>query len=682
MSENCDELKCLERNKFFDGKFITAKDLIKEQQYIIEKNKLHNRMLGHGVVYGLKVKKAYPLETKVIIEPGHAIDCCGNDIVVCTEKVVDIADKIKECRTGGECSDAGPVFNVEKSIDDFTGFPPDVGSHQFKGLQFITNNGSFIEQKHLHFELFTLVEIIFPEPVTRVSLEIRNKLDDDDVHSDDEFLNADAKMDTDTVGTILQTTADNPDWNPDFEELKINKIVIKANLRRTNVSINKISWVEESKEIFTNFAVALKYAECEKEPVPVHGIVCGGDRQCNYNTIKETYEVELLCRDEFPPGCADMALNFDIFELILSKSSDEKELVAEKAAEIIKRYTEQIESKRKRDLIYSGPEHCKCPQVFLAIISISGTGKVEICNLFRNHVYTIPMFLYYLEMILPINYGLQLKGLYYNFCTRGISDKTKIPGLNDSSSLSSRILGLKSYEAKKLLDSRGIQSREISTSILENFLKFEPDMFAPDALIANLVGRDPVPEKGKSVDLVVDNKGIVIDYSIRKEPAEVEVLRKRVRELEETSSFSYRMKDRVFDRAYVPHYSADVAHLITDGIIMEIPLTKVTGITEENARKISALMPEIMSISDLVDADPVKVAEVTGEDTDDVAKSINSASRLLRKVAKNASEEMKSKKVLSIEEIEKIDFGKIGNEVDLPKEVSDSIKSRLLLRNK
>lgn len=80
MSENCDELVCFERNKFFNGKFITAADLTKEQEYVIEKNKLHNRMLGHGVVYGLKVKKAYPLDTKIIIEPGHGVDCLASNM--------------------------------------------------------------------------------------------------------------------------------------------------------------------------------------------------------------------------------------------------------------------------------------------------------------------------------------------------------------------------------------------------------------------------------------------------------------------------------------------------------------------------------------------------------------------------------------------------------------------------
>lgn len=679
MSENCDELKCLERNKFFDGKFITAKDLIKEQQYIIEKNKLHNRMLGHGVVYGLKVKKAHPFETKVIIEPGHAIDCCGNDIIVCTEKVVDIADKIKECRSGVQCPDAEPVSSVEKSIDDFTDFPSMVGTHLFKGLTFKTGTGSDVDEQHLHFKAFEFVEITFPEPVTGVSLEIQHNFDPIEQEGRLEAF----ALNNDQVGsTILQGNSDTPLWDLDFKELEITKIVIKAEEGVNDVSINKISWSKESKkEIFTNFAVALKYAECEKEPVPVHGVVCGGNRQCNYNTIKETYEVELLCRDEFPPGCADMKLDFDLFEIVKSKSMDETKL-----AEVGKRYTELIESKRKRDIIYSGPEYCKCPQVFLAIISISETGEVEICNMFRNHVYTIQMFQYYLEKALP-SFIMPLKLISYLSCS-GKNLPSILPQRSGNmttekypSSISS-ISGKKASEAKMALKNRGIISREISTSIPENFFKFEPDMFAPETLFANFVGRDPIPENGESVDLLVDEKGIVIDYLIRKEPAEVEVLRNRVRELEETTSFSYRMKDRVFDRAYVPHYSADVAHLITDEIIKEIPLTKVTGITEENARKISTMMPEIMSISDLVNADPVKVAEVTGEDTDDVAKSINSASRLLRKVAKNASEEMKSKKVLSIEDIEKIDFGKIGYEVDLSKEVSDSIKSRLLLRNK
>ncbi|MCK5721988.1 MAG: hypothetical protein KAI84_05575, partial [Gammaproteobacteria bacterium] len=201
-------------------------------------------------------------------------------------------------------------------------------------------------------------------------------------------------------------------------------------------------------------------------------------------------------------------------------------------------------------------------------------------------------------------------------------------------------------------------------------------------MFANLITREPAPDKGDSVDLIVDNRGNVIDYTIRKEPAEVEALRTHVKELEEKTSFSYRMKDRVFDQSYVPHYTADIAHDVTDEIIKEIPLTKVTGITEDSARKIAKEMPEIMSISDLVNADPAEVAAVTGKTIDEAAKSLNSASRLVRKVAKSTAKEIKAKKVFAREEVKEIDINIIADEVGLSKDVSDSIRSRLISRTK
>jgi len=684
MSENCDELVCFERNKFFNGKFITAADLTKEQEYVIEKNKLHNRMLGHGVVYGLKVKKAYPLDTKIIIEPGHGVDCYGNDIVLCTEKVVDIADKIKECRAktpGIPCPDTVPATgNVEKSIDNFTGFQDGVGTdHTFKGLTFRSDTASAVTSDNaLYFKHFTFLEIRFPEPVTDVSLEIYHN-----IHQGGTLhLKAYAVLDSGgDVGPITQTTDNSPDgtWTPKFEDQIIKTIKIYAYEEQTNsatkiVCINKITWSEKSEAVFTNFAVALKYAECEKDPVPVHGVVCGSSRQCNYNSIKETYEVELLCRDEFPDGCGDRRLDFEMIEFALSNSNDQ-----EKLAELIDRYTEQVALIKKRDIIYSGPECCQCPLVFLAIVSVSETGDIYICNLFRNHVYTIPMFLYYLEMRLPIVYRLSPIYMYYIFCIKGMSGKELSVGQeNYSGKISSQLVGMKAVDAKRVLNTKGIQTNEVSTSVQENVFKYEPEMFSPETLFANLVTREPEAGKGDSVDLIVDNRGNVIDYVIRKEPAEVEALRTHVKELEEKTSFSYRMKDRVFDQSYVPHYTADIAHEVTDEIIKEIPLTKVTGITEDSARKIAKEMPHIMSVSDLVNADPAEVAAVTGNSIDEAAKSLNSASRLVRKVARSTAKEIKAKKVFAKEEVREIDIAMIADEVGLSGEVSDSIRRRLI----
>ena len=689
MSENCDELVCFERNKFFNGKFITAADLTKEQEYVIEKNKLHNRMLGHGIVYGLKVKKAYPLETKIIIEPGHGVDCYGNDIVLCTEKVVDIADKIKECRQkipGIPCPDTGSAIgNVEKYIDDFTGYPSETGTgHILKS----GTTSTVADDGNLYFKTFNVLEITFPEPVTDVSLEIHHDLSKRGTHQLEAYAILDSGGD---VGPITQTIDNSPDWTPKFEDQKINTIRIYVHKEETNydainVYFNKISWSEESEALFTNFAVALKYAECEKDPVPVHGVVCGSSRQCDYNTIKETYEVELLCRDEFPDGCSDMELDFDAIEFALSNSNDK-----EKLAELFQRYMEQTGRMKKRNIIYSGPECCQCPLVFLAIISVSENGEIYICNLFRNHVYTIPMFLYYLEMRLPMQYRLMLKAAYYAYCIRGMSGKEISAGqeisigreLSPSKiASSSRLVGMKAVDAKRVLNTKGIQANEVSTSVRENVFKYEPEMFSPETLFANLVTQELEAGKGDSVDLIVDNRGNVIDYTIRKEPAEVEALRAHVKELEEKTSFSYRMKDRVFDQSYVPHYTADIAHEVTDEIIKEIPLTKVTGITEDSARKIAKEMPEIMSVSDLVNADPAEVAAVTGKTIDEAAKSLNSASRLVRKVARSTAKEMKAKKVFSKEEVKEIDIHIIAEEVDLSRDISDLIRSRLISRTK
>lgn len=68
------------RNRFFSGKLLTPEDLDLEQQYFRDKLKRHNRYLhGFGVVVGLEVSRR---GTKVLVTPGMAIDCEGNEIIV------------------------------------------------------------------------------------------------------------------------------------------------------------------------------------------------------------------------------------------------------------------------------------------------------------------------------------------------------------------------------------------------------------------------------------------------------------------------------------------------------------------------------------------------------------------------------------------------------------------------
>ncbi len=107
----CGGLECLERPRFFTGQLLTEAELNSDQQYVLAKNRLHNRYLhGPGVVAGLQVE-CDDCEGWVTVNPGYAIDPCGNDIVVCDEQRIDIRMLIDRCRQTGarRRADCDPV---------------------------------------------------------------------------------------------------------------------------------------------------------------------------------------------------------------------------------------------------------------------------------------------------------------------------------------------------------------------------------------------------------------------------------------------------------------------------------------------------------------------------------------------------------------------------------------------
>jgi hypothetical protein len=83
------------RNNYFTGKLMGAADFIADQSYHAEKLRHHNaRLHGSGVVCGLGVHQ-HPNEDcrprYVVIEPGSALDCCGHEILVTDEEILDVA---------------------------------------------------------------------------------------------------------------------------------------------------------------------------------------------------------------------------------------------------------------------------------------------------------------------------------------------------------------------------------------------------------------------------------------------------------------------------------------------------------------------------------------------------------------------------------------------------------------
>jgi len=94
----CGSVECFERPRFFGGQLLTDKDLDAAQRYVIEKNRLHNRYLvGTGVVCGLIVRCHPSCNGFIIVDSGYAIDCCGNDIVLCDSVEFDIIQYLADC---------------------------------------------------------------------------------------------------------------------------------------------------------------------------------------------------------------------------------------------------------------------------------------------------------------------------------------------------------------------------------------------------------------------------------------------------------------------------------------------------------------------------------------------------------------------------------------------------------
>ena len=83
----------LERNRYYTGKYMAARDFQDEQGYFVTHGRQHNRLLhGWGIVCGLEVHY-HPdhaadwtwsdcAKRWVVITPGLAIDCCGRELML------------------------------------------------------------------------------------------------------------------------------------------------------------------------------------------------------------------------------------------------------------------------------------------------------------------------------------------------------------------------------------------------------------------------------------------------------------------------------------------------------------------------------------------------------------------------------------------------------------------------
>ena len=103
------------RARYFHGMLMTDRDFTEEQIYLNEKRKLLNQTLhGWGVVCGLKVKPTTTPGPNIVVEPGLALDCHGNEILVCEEQTIDLSAKVCSSTRTEQSVDCGDIPKGEQ----------------------------------------------------------------------------------------------------------------------------------------------------------------------------------------------------------------------------------------------------------------------------------------------------------------------------------------------------------------------------------------------------------------------------------------------------------------------------------------------------------------------------------------------------------------------------------------
>jgi hypothetical protein len=87
----------VERNTWWDGKVMRARDFAADTEYLLDHHRLHNRLLhGWGIVCGLQVER-HPrpecAQAWVLVTSGLALDCHGRELVLTCDVPFELPDR-------------------------------------------------------------------------------------------------------------------------------------------------------------------------------------------------------------------------------------------------------------------------------------------------------------------------------------------------------------------------------------------------------------------------------------------------------------------------------------------------------------------------------------------------------------------------------------------------------------
>jgi hypothetical protein len=112
---NCCQLDCLERPRFYCGQLLTDQDLTALVRWTQDKFRLKRYRDGWGVVCGLDVYCDHKHEGRIMVGPGYAVSCCGDDIIVCKEDSLDLSDACRDDKD--PCADPSNPEQKSQTVD-------------------------------------------------------------------------------------------------------------------------------------------------------------------------------------------------------------------------------------------------------------------------------------------------------------------------------------------------------------------------------------------------------------------------------------------------------------------------------------------------------------------------------------------------------------------------------------
>ena len=112
----------MERTNYFFGQVLGLSDLQREQQYLLQRLRHHNRFAhGWGVLNGLQVAID---GAQVVVKPGVAIDCEGNELHLVDEQRLPLPNVT--------AAEADPVYIGVRFTETLGGAPiPTEGEPQY-----------------------------------------------------------------------------------------------------------------------------------------------------------------------------------------------------------------------------------------------------------------------------------------------------------------------------------------------------------------------------------------------------------------------------------------------------------------------------------------------------------------------------------------------------------------------